>query len=190
MEKKIALKVIDISNSLAQANAYALLLQEAEGERQIPVIIGSVEAQAIAFKLKGFKSPRPFTHDLFVSFSQLFRVELTEVQIYKVVEGVFYSYLFFEQDGNIYRLDSRTSDAVALALRFDCPIYTTEAILRTESIRKEDGGKFSVPVSAVGIPVLREALKKAVSDENYELASQLHDEIRRREEQEKNESII
>lgn len=190
MEKKIVLKVVDISNSLAQANAYALLLQEVEGKRQLPVIIGSIEAQAIAFKLKGLKPPRPFTHDLFVSFAEMFRVELKEILIYKAIEGVFYSYLFFEQEGDIYRLDSRTSDAIALALRFDCPIYTTEAILETESIRPEEGGAFSVPIAAVGIPVLKEALKKAIADENYELASQLRDEIRRRETQESKGEFI
>lgn len=190
MEKKIELIVADISNSLAQANAYALLMQEKEGERKLPVIIGSIEAQAIAFKLKNFKSPRPFTHDLFVSFAEMFNTRLKEVLIYKVLEGVFYSYLFFERDGEEYRLDARTSDAVALALRFDCPIYTTEAILQTESIRTEDGGAFSVPITVVGIPVLKEALLKAVADENYELASQLRDEIRKREEQDNQEQLI
>lgn len=189
MENRIELKVVDISNSLAQANAFALLLQEKEGKRQLPVIIGSVEAQAIAFKLKNFKSPRPFTHDLFLSLAGMFGARLKEVLIYKVVEGVFYSYLYFERDKEIFQLDARTSDAVALALRFECPIYTTEEILRTESIRREDGSAFSVPITIVGIPVLREALAKAVAEENYELASQLRDEIRRREEQEKQDKI-
>ena len=189
MENIVELKVADLSNSLAQANAYALLLQEKDGKRRLPVIIGSVEAQAIAFKLKNFNAPRPFTHDLFVSLAGEFGARLKEVLIYKVVEGVFYSYLFFESKDRTFRLDARTSDAVALALRFDCPIYATEEILRSESIRAEEGGAFSVPITVVGIPVLKEALAKAVAEENYELASQLRDEIRKREGQERQDTV-
>lgn len=181
MSKKIELKVLNISNSLGQAHAYALLLQEVDGDRQLPVIIGPAEAQAIAFSLKGLNPPRPFTHDLFVAFADVFQVELQEVLIYKAQEGVFYSYLYFEKDDIISRVDSRTSDAVALALRFLCPIYTTESVLASESIKLEEGGPVSVPITAVSVDMLQEALAKAVKDENYELASQIRDEIRRRE---------
>lgn len=181
MSKKIELKVLNISNSLAQSHAYALLLQELGGERQLPVIIGPAEAQSIAFKLKGFKPPRPFTHDLFVSLADAFLIDLREVFIYKAQEGVFYSYLSFEKNGEVSHIDARTSDAIALALRFDCPIYTTESILESESIRMEEGGPVSVPITAVNMPLLKEALDKAIKDENYELASQIRDEMRRRE---------
>lgn len=181
MDKKIELKVLNISNSLSQAHAYALLLQEVDGERQIPVIIGAVEAQAIAFSLKGFRPPRPFTHDLFVSFADAFLINLKEVLIYKAKEGVFFSYLFFEKEGEVTHIDSRTSDAIALALRFGAPIYTTEHILATESIRLEEGTPVSVPITAVDMALLQNALEKAVKDENYELASQIRDEIKRRE---------
>lgn len=190
MEKKIELRILDISNSMSQAQAYALLLEEVGGTRHLPVVIGSVEAQAIAFKLKGVNPPRPFTHDLFVSFAEMVGATIKEVFIYKVIEGVFYAYIYFEQDGALHQLDSRTSDAVALAMRVGCPIYTTEEILQTESIRLEGEGTVSMPITMVGIPLLEEALKKAVEDEDYELASRLRDEIRRRQKREEDEKII
>lgn len=189
-DKKVELKVLDISSSLAQAHAYALVLQEVEGNRHLPVIIGSIEAQAIAMKLKEFIPPRPFTHDLFTVFSKAFQINLKEVFIYKVIEGVYYSYLYFEKDGKMHEIDSRTSDAVALALRFGAPIYTTEKILETESIRIGEEGNFSPPITSVDIPVLKESLARAVEEENYELASQLRDEIRKREQQQKEEKPI
>ncbi len=181
MSRKIELKVLNVSNSLAQAHAYALVLQEVGGERQLPVIIGPAEAQAIAFSLRGFTPPRPFTHDLFVSFADVYQIELQEILIYKAQEGVFYSYLYFEKDDVISRIDARTSDAIALALRFGCPIYIREAVLSAESIKIEDGDPVAVPITTVNMNLLREALEKAVKEEDYELASQIRDEIRRRE---------
>lgn len=181
MDKKIKLKVLSISNSLAQAHAYALLLQEVDGERQLPVIIGAVEAQAIAFSLRGFHPPRPFTHDLFVSFADAYLINPREVMIYKVKEGVFFSYIFFEKDGEVKHIDARTSDAIALALRFGVPIYTTEQILSTESLRLDEGTPVSVPITAVDMALLHNTLDKAVKEENYELASKIRDEIKRRE---------
>lgn len=181
IDEKIELKVLNLSKSLPQAHAYALLLKELMGTRQLPVIIGPSEAQAIAFALKGITPPRPFTHDLFVNAFDACRIDLTEVLIYKVVEGVFYSYLYFDKEGEIIRIDSRTSDAVALAMRFGCPIYTTKEILDEESMQWDDGGPISVPITTVNMTMLKEALAKAVHDENYELASQIRDEMRRRE---------
>lgn len=181
MDKKIELKVLNISNSLAQVHAYALLLQEIDGERQLPVIIGAVEAQAIAFSLRGVHPPRPFTHDLFVSFADAYLISLKEILIYKVKEGVFFSYLFLEKDGEITHVDARTSDAIALALRFGAPIYATEHILETECLKFDEGTPVSVPITAVDMSLLQNTLDKAVKDENYELASQIRDEIKRRE---------
>lgn len=181
MDEKIELKVLNLSKSLPQAHAYALLLKELEGTRQLPIIIGPPEAQAIAFSLKGITPPRPFTHDLLVNAFDACRIDLVEVIIYRVVEGVFYSYLFFDKEGEIIRIDSRTSDAVALAMRFGCPIYTTEEILKKESVKWEDGGPVSVPITVVNETMLKDVLEKAVHDENYELASQIRDEMRRRE---------
>lgn len=181
MDKKIELKVLEISNSQAEANAYALVLEEMHGKRQLPIIIGVIEAQSIALKLKKVKFPRPYTHDLFVNFAELFHISLKEVFIYQAVEGVFYSYLYWEKEGETFRMDSRTSDAVALALRFDVPIYTTESIMDTEGVVVCEE-MFEVEMEDDSIESIKKALQKAVDDENYELASALRDMLKQREE--------
>lgn len=181
MDKKIELKVLEISNSQAEANAYALVLEEVCGKRQLPIIIGVIEAQSIALKLKKVNFPRPYTHDLFVSFAELFQASLKEVFIYKAVEGVFFSYLYWEKDGEVFQMDSRTSDAVALALRFDASIYTTEDIMNAEGVVVSEE-MFEVEMDDDSIESMKKALKKAVEDENYELASALRDIIKQREE--------
>mgnify|MGYP002554884413 CR=1 FL=1 len=182
MDKKVELQVLNISNSQAQVGAYAMVLGEVDGERQLPIIIGPAEAQATAICLKGIKAPRPLTHDLFYSCLNVLGATLLRVLIYKAKEGVFYSYIYFKKDEEIIRIDARTSDAVALALRYKCPIYTTAQIMDEEHLREESDSSFSVTVNMVGISVLKEALTKAIAEENYEQASRLRDEIRRREE--------
>ena len=134
MDKKIELKVVNISNSQAQAPAFAMLLQEMDGERQFPIIIGPAEAQAITFKLNSIKPIRPLTHDLFTTTLTVFDISLSEVLIYKAQEGVFYSQIFLKKDEEITRIDSRSSDAIALAVRFNAPIYIYESVLDKESI--------------------------------------------------------
>ncbi|WP_321436313.1 bifunctional nuclease domain-containing protein [uncultured Bacteroides sp.] len=182
MDNKVELKVLNISNSQLQANAFALVLEEVDGPRQLPIIIGSIEAQAIAFKLKGLNAPRPFTHDLFVTFSEHLQAKLEQVIIYKAKEGIFYSYLFFNRDGEQFKIDSRTSDAIALALRFGCPIYTTEQILNTEGyIPEVEEEIIEEPEQNTTLEVLKESLAQAIKEENYELASALRDEIKRKE---------
>lgn len=187
MDKKIELKVLEISNSQAEANAYALVLEEVHGKRQLPIIIGIIEAQSIALKLKKVKFPRPYTHDLFVNFAKLFQISLKEVFIYKAVEGIFYSYLYWEKDGEMIEMDSRTSDAVALALRFGVPIYTTESIMSTEGVIVSEE-MFEVEMDDDSVEAMRKALQKAVEDENYELASALRDMIKQREESDREEA--
>lgn len=187
MDKKIELQVLNISNSQAQVGAYALLLGEVNGERQLPVIIGPAEAQATALCLKGIRARRPLTHDLFYSCLNVLGAALLRVLIHKAHEGVFYSYIYLKKDQEIIRLDARTSDAVALAVRADCPIYIYESILERECIRltgadapQENPNENS---NAAGIPtdvtLLKEALQKAIEEENYELAARLRDEIER-----------
>jgi bifunctional DNase/RNase len=127
--KKIKLKVLGISYSQTQSGAYALVLIEENGERRIPIIIGGFEAQAIVIKLENLDPPRPLTHDLFKSFADEFNINVVEVFIYKLEEGVFFSQLICDNGEKEYSIDSRTSDAVAIALRFNCPIYITEEIL-------------------------------------------------------------
>lgn len=170
------------------------MLAEENGDRRIPIIIGPVEAQSIAIQLEGLHPPRPLTHDLFKNIATAFSIELLEVIIYKLEEGIFYSELICEQNGERIAIDSRTSDAVALALRFKCPIYTSENILEKAGIVIEvnDGGE--EPESgddlASGskykkdtIEELEKMLQNAIKEENYELASDIRDEIKRRKEQ-------
>lgn len=182
---EIELKIHGMSSTLHPADAYALVLEEVGGSRKLPVIIGAQEAQAIKVMMVGYHPPRPLTHDLFPALTGLLGVTLRKVLIYKARSGVFYSYLYFDKDGEELKIDSRTSDAVALALRYRCPIYTTEDIMESEHLNEVGEGSFSVPITSVSLPMLKDALAKAIEKEDYEQASHLRDEIRRREEEEK-----
>ena len=195
--KKIKLNVIGISYSQTQSGAYALVLSEEGGERRIPIIIGGFEAQAIAIQLEELNPPRPLTHDLFYNFSLAFNIDIAQVLIYKLEEGVFYAKLFCEgKDGNEITIDSRPSDAIALALRFNCPIFTTEEIMAkagivlesdkqeeeeavTEKTHNEPKTKGSY--SKYNVEQLNQMLMEAIEKEDYEKASQIRDEINRRE---------
>ncbi len=188
---KVKLNVLGLSVSQTQTGAYALVLAEEKGDRRIPIIIGPVEAQAIAIQLEGLRPPRPLTHDLFKNVAVAFQIDLIEVLIYKLEEGIFFSELICEQNGSRVAIDSRTSDAVALALRFQCPIYTSEEILRkagiviemadqAESIQNEEGATDETGYSYYSVGELEALLKKAVENENYEQASEIRDEITRR----------
>lgn len=192
--KKVELKVINISNSQAQASAYAMVLQEVDGDRQLPIIIGSAEAQSIALRLKDIKPPRPLTHDLFTSCLSLFDITVSEVLVYKAQDGVFFSYIYFKKGDSEIRIDARTSDAIALAVRFYCPIYVYESILEKESITLQEREAMEEEEEAeekheeetntfrkASLDSLQKALDKAINDENYELASIIRDEILRRQ---------
>ncbi|MFB6317763.1 bifunctional nuclease domain-containing protein [Saccharicrinis sp. FJH54] len=202
--EKIKLNVLGLSYNHSNSGAYALVLAEEEGERRIPIIIGGVEAQAIAIQLEGLTPPRPLTHDLFVSFATAFNIKVEEVFIYKLKDGIFYSELscFDYTTKNKVRIDSRTSDAVALALRFHVPIYTSKEIIEragiildienssspkpeeTESTLNdlinspEDTG--SIDFTEFTMEELKKELQNAVGNEDYELASKIRDEIKRR----------
>jgi uncharacterized protein len=199
--EKVKLNVLGISYSQTQTGAYALVLAEENGRRRIPIIVGGFEAQAIAIQLEGLKPPRPLTHDLFLNFAHTFNVDLLEVTVYKLEEGVFYSKLTCDNGQRIVEIDARTSDAIALALRFKCPIYTTEEILKKAGIILDFEKEAAVqpgadPVSPRNIQVqdssfleeirksnpeeLKELLDEAIRDENYEKASMIRDELNRR----------
>lgn len=202
MSSKIKLNVLGISYSQTQSGAYALVLAEENGERRIPIIIGGFEAQAIAIQLEGLKPPRPLTHDLFLSFATAFSITITEINIYKLEEGVFYSKLICEDGEKQMTVDARTSDAIALALRFSCSIYTTEDILAKSGIvidiePESKGGEpssassfFTDPASGkkrppeelhdFNVSELKDMLQDAIKNENYEKASDIRDEINRR----------
>ncbi len=194
--KKIKLSVLGISYSQTQSGAYALVLAEEDGERRLPIIIGGFEAQAIVIKLENLNPPRPLTHDLFKSFADLVNIGLKEVFIHKLDEGVFYSQLLCENSGEELIIDSRTSDAVALALRFECPIYIDEAIMDKAGIVIEgsefEGNIMTDPESSESeerprsnydkIPMieLQKQLDEAIKKEDYERAAAIRDEIEKR----------
>ncbi len=192
--QKIRLNILGLSVSQTQSGAYALVLSEEGGDRRIPIIIGPVEAQAIAIQLEGLKPPRPLTHDLIKNIAVAFNIVLLEVVIHKLEEGIFYSELLCELDGREVKIDSRTSDAVALALRFRCPIYTSEDILskagivleseepkqpKSTSKRKPEASQSS-PFAHYSLQELDEILSEAIHNEDYEKASIIRDEINNR----------
>ncbi|SMO84280.1 hypothetical protein SAMN06265379_10969 [Saccharicrinis carchari] len=193
-QKKIKLNILGLSYSQTQSGAYALVLAEEDGERRIPIIIGGVEAQSIAIKLEGLEPPRPLTHDLFLNFSRAFGIEINEVIIYKLEEGIFYSELVCTKDGKQLRIDSRTSDAVALSLRFNCPLYTYETIMQSAGIVLDMGKDKGLHVdvdeqasrgseskySRKSLDELNKLLNEAIGNEDYEKASEIRDEIQRR----------
>jgi len=192
--QKVKLNILGLSVSQTQTGAYALVLAEENGDRRLPIIIGPVEAQAIAIQLEGLKPPRPLTHDLIKNIAIAFEIALLEVIIHKLEEGIFFSELLFEMDGKEVSVDSRTSDAVALALRFRCPIYTTEDILhkagivldineeRTSKVHRDEEsfGQGKSVYEKYTIADLESLLTEAVKNEDYEKASFIRDEIKRR----------
>ena len=197
---KIKLNVLGLSYSQTQTGAYALVLSEENGDRRIPIIIGGVEAQSIAIQLEELEPPRPLTHDLFKSFAEAFTVNVIEVNIYRLEEGIFYSELICEKGNNRIRIDSRTSDAVAIALRFKCPIYTTEEIIEKAGIvlsiegepqepsnpspmetEMKSSSSQNNPFSDYSLSQLKGMLDDAIRDEDYEKASKIRDEISKRE---------
>ncbi|MCX6253339.1 MAG: bifunctional nuclease family protein [Bacteroidia bacterium] len=192
--KRVKLKVMGISYSQTQSGAYALILIEEKGERRIPIIIGGFEAQAIVIKLENLDPPRPLTHDLFKKFADEFNISVIEVMIYKLEEGVFFSKLVCNNGEKEYSIDSRTSDAVAIALRFNCPIFITEDILQKAGITVDPSDSEISTANEIGSLLDSERAKydtysdeelykmidKAVKTEDYERAAAIRDEIEKR----------
>ena len=205
MNNRIRLRVQGLTNSQVQSNAYALILAEEDGNRRIPIIVGTAEAQSIAIALEQITPPRPMTHDLFVSVAKAFYITLKEVQIYKFEEGVFFSQLVFDED---VLIDSRTSDAIAIAMRLNVPIFIEESIidlcgiviesdesdasteikdevdlLDCEPEEIDDPEKLTLWLSLLDGDELAERLDEAVRAENYEHAKMYKDELKRRQEE-------
>lgn len=188
----IQLRVNRISYSQNQSGAYAMILDEIDGKRKLPIVIGEFEAQSIAVALdKDIKPHRPFTHDLFKNFAYRFDIAIKRVIITKLVDGVFYSSLICERDKIEEIIDSRTSDAISLALRFNAPIFTHENVLNKAGIvfDKEKNPPEDYPsnnwsdqtnYSDLSTEELERAIKKAVKKEDYEMAARLRDEISKR----------
>lgn len=199
----VRLNIKGISYSQTQNGAYALLLSEINGKRQLPIVIGAFEAQSIAIALeKEIKPPRPLTHDLFKTFADRFSVNVKQVIIHKLVDGIFYSSLICERDKIEEIIDARTSDAIALALRFDAPIFTYINILEKAGIQLKPGksssifdakltdkeettggsqsGTGKIEFTSFSINQLNRLLEEAVKNEDYEKAARIRDEISKR----------
>ena len=173
----VELVVSDMMSKVSDHRAHVIVLQEKEGLRKIIVALGLLEAQAIAFALRGVDVGRPLTHDLFGAFSKAFGIELKHVLIERIDDGTFYSSLYYAQNDERASIDSRTSDAIAIALRANVPIYIREDLLNRMCIRDERNGAISIPITAADEGTLRAAMENAVKDENYELAMKLKEEI-------------
>ncbi len=193
--KKVRLEIVGLSYSQTQSGAYALVLGESAGSRRLPIIIGGFEAQAIAIELEKMTPTRPLTHDLFKAFSETFSIEVTEILIYNLVEGIFYAKLICSDGTREVEIDARTSDAIALAVRFNCPIFTYEFILKSAGIVLDDDALPSIesPMATVedmttpeseykskSSEELKGMLQTALDDEQYELASKIRDELNTR----------
>lgn len=203
--KKIKLDIIGLSYSQTQSGAYALVLGESGGNRRLPIIIGSHEAQAIAIRIEKMVPSRPLTHDLFQNFAKAFQINIQEVLIYNLIEGIFYSKIICSDGEKTVEIDARTSDAVALAVRFGTPIYAYDFILSSAGIViegnefaflenlenavnaeivdddvKEETSKIQNPFSSLTDEQLKTVLEQSLHDENYEQAALIRDEISRR----------
>ncbi len=202
MDNKIKLSILGISFSQVQAGAYALIFAEENGIRRLPVVIGTPEAQSIAIIMENLTPPRPLSHDLVSNIFTSLDIILKEVFIYKFEDGAFFAELLLEQEGKELRIDSRTSDAVAIALRTKSPIYTTEEIMKNMAIvfdekeildtdfkkgeTTEEPEEKKDNIFKISIDTLKERLDEAVAEENYELATKIRDEIERRSKAEGN----
>lgn len=196
MEEKIRLDISGLSYSQTQTGAYALVLSETNGNRSLPIIIGSFEAQAIAIELEEMKPSRPLTHDVFKNFATSFGIILEEVLIYNLKEGVFYAKLICQgPNGETTEIDARTSDAIALAVRFKCPVYTFEFVLKNAGVIIDEDAEIRTAadessdidkagsndsLSSKTVDQLHELLVDAIDNEDYELATKVRDELNNR----------
>jgi bifunctional DNase/RNase len=198
--KKIELEIVALSHSMVQSQNYAIVLGEQDGSRRLPIVIGGFEAQAIAVAMEGMVPGRPMTHDLFKNSMDSFDIDLKEVIINNIVDGVFFSNLVMIQNGVEKEIDSRTSDALAMAVRFGCPIYTYEFILEQAGIVLEEEAEKEVQkartkrqhstkeksIEDFNLMELEELLDQALEEEDYEKAAKIRDEIKKRKEGPKN----
>lgn len=191
--RKIELDIVALSHSVTQSHNYAVVLGEQTGSRRLPIVIGGFEAQAIAVAMERMTPNRPLTHDLFKNTLETFRIELKEVIINNLLDGIFYARLVCLKNGELTEIDSRTSDALAMAVRFNCPIYTYEFILDAAGVVLEDPQEAQTKskkrrrskgasLSTYPVDKLNELLEDALEKENYEKAAKIRDELKRREE--------
>ena len=197
---KIELDIVVLSHSVTQSHNYAIVLGEILGTRRLPIVIGGFEAQAIAVAMEKMSPNRPLTHDLFKNTLDTFEIELKEVIINNLLDGIFYARLVCISNGEVFEIDSRTSDAIAMAVRYDCPIYTYEFIMEQAGVLLEEseegageaGAKKPGPkkktkkappsIDTMSLPDLQKNLDNALSKEDYEKAAKIRDEINKRNE--------
>jgi len=193
--KKIELEIVALSHSVTQSHNYAVVLGEIDGMRRLPIVIGGFEAQAIAVAMERMKPNRPLTHDLFKNTMDSFTIELKEIVINNLLDGIFYAKLVCLKEGEVFEVDSRTSDAIAMAVRFECPIYTfgfimDEAGVLIENTDEEKQNvearkvvkKSKASLDAMSIADLNTELKNVLDKEDYEKAARIRDEINKRKE--------
>ncbi len=194
--KRIELDIVALSHSVTQSHNYAVVLGERRGQRRLPIVIGSFEAQAIAVAMERMVPNRPLTHDLFKNTLDTFSIELREVVINNLLDGIFYARLVCVKNGEVFEIDSRTSDAIAMAVRFDCPIFTYDFILEAAGVvleeQEEEEGAVSAQQPSVPIidtstletysmEALQRRLQEVLELEDYETAAKIRDELKRRE---------
>jgi len=195
--KKIELDIVALSHSVTQSHNYAVVLGELDGDRRLPIVIGGFEAQAIAVAMENMNPNRPLTHDLFKNTLDTFNVQLKEIVINNLLDGIFYAQLVCEMNGEVVKIDSRTSDAIAMSVRFGCPIYTFEFIMdaagvhlddtETEKTSKSKAVKpttKSTSLANYSLKALNKMLNDVLADEDYEKAAKIRDEINKRSEKE------
>lgn len=194
--KRIELEIIALSHTVSQSHNYAVILQERHGSRRLPIVIGGFEAQAIAVALERMTPNRPLTHDLFKNTLDTFDIDLKEIVVSNLLDGIFFAKLICIRNGEEFEIDSRTSDAIAMAVRFNCPIYTYEFIMEAAGIEMEDEESNSTSRSrrrekAENKPAgfgsysedeLNQKLEEALQEEQYEIAAKIRDEIKKRKE--------
>jgi len=196
--KKIELDIVGLSYSQTQSGAYALVLGEINGRRRLPIIIGSFEAQAIAIEIEKMTPSRPLTHDLFKTFAQAYHIQIQEIIIYNLIDGIFFAKLICSDGKKTVEIDARTSDAIAMAVRFSCPINTYEFILSTAGIviegndfayleninepQEEKVGTASASgnYTTISTEELKTMLQEALAEESYEKAAKIRDELKKR----------
>ena len=193
--KKIEMDIVALSHSVTQSHNYAVVLGEKKGSRRLPIVIGGFEAQAIAVAMEQMAPNRPLTHDLFKNTLETFGIDLIEVVINNLLDGIFYARLICQKDGQTFEIDSRTSDAIAMAVRFNCPIFTFEFILDKAGVVLDEGtevkgekSKFTEDVPATdsgsftrySTQDLKDLLEEVLEEEDYEKAARIRDEIKKR----------
>lgn len=188
--RKIELDIVALSHSVANSNNYAIVLSEVGGNRRLPIVIGAPEAQSIAVAMERMTPSRPLTHDLFKNTLETFNIKLSEVVINNLTDGIFYARLVCDFNGSLEEVDSRTSDALALAVRYDCPIFTYEFILDAAGVVIDDGGAPATQrsraqgneetLASYSTEQLSQMLDKVLSEEKYERAAAIRDELNRR----------